>query len=475
MEVKGDNKVNIDLRTGHATNAYQPPPPLTEQELGRASNNPLEAHSHIPDINQAPVTSLSSSFQNPFIGPSEATNDTVEDDTNIGSSNTHIYNSPNEIHSSTNVISNLNSPTSTYELSQESSFNEKTNTNNSDSDDVVKSWQTQPSPCDIVSTNVESHHPFKEIEKGQQGVDDTIHTGTSSFPTLESLNQEQTCASINVTSNANQDLGLASRMVGESNNNEVATKSEPNHQHSDVAEHSTPTSSNQNIEHHKIKGPEIQNPPIQLMERPSENVTNAQYVFPSHVFARNNTNAPVEWSTASNESLFSIYMGNTSFSSELACFKSSDLDKSGDVCMSDQYIASPNHQPPVPVNKFNAISKGTAELHEEGLKVTEAKAAETMREVIMESSQTTKYVVKKEDKKSNSRHQSHGSTGSYAFKTSKDGDKSVSSKGVGENNTPNMKSEQNEKTEEVDQTQKSNTDAPPNRWLSCFSCCTFCH
>lgn len=379
MEVKGDNKVNIDLRTGHATNAYQPPPPLTEQELGRASNNPLEAHSHIPDINQASVTSLSSSFQNPFLGPSEATNDTVEDDTNIGSS-------------STNVISNLNSPTSTYELSQESSFNEKTNTNNSDSDDVVKSWQTQPSPCDIVSTNVESHHPFKEIEKGQQGVDDTIHTGTSSFPTLEPLNQEQTCASINVTGNANQD--------------------------SDVAEHSTPTSSNQNIEHHKIKGPEIQNPPIQLMERPSENVTNAQYVFPSHVFARNNTNAPVEWSTASNESLFSIYMGNTSFSSELACFKSSsDLDKSGDVYMSDQHIASPNHQPPVPVNKFNAISKGTAELHEEGLKVTEAKAAETMREVIMESSQTTKYVVKKEDKKSNSRHQSHGSTGSYAFKT----------------------------------------------------------
>ncbi|OIW18522.1 hypothetical protein TanjilG_13274 [Lupinus angustifolius] len=32
------------------------------------------------------------------------------------------------------------------------------------------------------------------------------------------------------------------------------------------------------------------------------------HTFPSHVFPRNNTNAPVEWSTASNESLFSIYM-----------------------------------------------------------------------------------------------------------------------------------------------------------------------
>jgi len=419
MEVRGDNKFNIDSRIGHARDVYQPPPPLAEQEPGSAYNNHLEDHSHIPDTNQAHATSSSSSSpQNPFLGPSEATNDTVKDDTNNGSSNTYISNSPNELrHSSTNIISNLNSPTSACELSQESSFNEKPNTNNSDSHDAVKSRQTQPPPCNTISTNAESHHPFKEIEKGQQGVDNTLHMGTSSFPTLEPLNQEQTCASINVTTNANQDLGLASRIAVESCNDGIATNSEPKHQHSDVAEHSTPTSSNQNIEHHKIKGPEIQNPPIQVMERPNENGTNPQYVFPSHVFARNNTNAPVEWSTASNESLFSIYMGNTSFSSELACFKSSDLDKSGDVCMSDQHIASPNHQPPVPVNKFNAISKGTAELHEEGFKVTEAKAAETMREVIMESSQTTKNVVKKKDKKSNSRHHSDDSTGSYAFKT----------------------------------------------------------
>jgi len=387
MEVRGDNKINTDLRTGHATDVYQPSTSLTEQKLGSASNDHLEAHSHTPDINQAPATSSSPSSQNPFLGPSEAANNVVKDDANNGSSNTHISNSLNEIHSSTTIISNLNSPTSTRELSQ---FNEKTNTNSSD---------------------------FKEIEKGQQGVDDTIYTGTSSFPTLEPLNQEQNFASINVTSNASQDLGPTSRIVGASSNDDIATNPESKHQHSNVVEHSTPTLSNQNIEHQKIKGQEIQNPPIQVMERPNENGTNGQYVFPSHVFARNTTNAPVEWSTASNESLFSIYMGNTSFSSELACFKSSDLDKFGDVCMSDQHNVSPNNQPPIPVNKFNAISKGTAELHEEGLKVTEAKAAETMREVIMESSQTTKNAVRKEYEKSNSKHHSNGSSESYAFKT----------------------------------------------------------
>jgi hypothetical protein len=94
------------------------------------------------------------------------------------------------------------------------------------------------------------------------------------------------------------------------------------------------------------------------------------------------------------------------------------LDKPGDVNMSyDQPNASPNHQPPTPVNKFNDISQRTAELHEEGLKVTEAKAAETMREVIMESCRTTENVVKREDKKSKSQHESDGSTKSYAFQT----------------------------------------------------------
>lgn len=179
-------------------------------------------------------------------------------------------------------------------------------------------------------------------------------------------------------------------------------------------EHSNDMPEGQTLEHGMNKGQEIQNPRVQVMERPNEsNSITSPYVFPSHVFARNNTNGQVEWSTASNESLFSIYMGNMSFSSELACFKSCEMDKPGDVIITDQQPN--NNQPPTPVNKFNDISQRTAELHEEGLKVTEAKAAETMREVIMESSRTTE---NKEDKKSTSTQlHSDGSTKSYAFQT----------------------------------------------------------
>ncbi|GMI78171.1 hypothetical protein HRI_001486400 [Hibiscus trionum] len=35
--------------------------------------------------------------------------------------------------------------------------------------------------------------------------------------------------------------------------------------------------------------------------------------IPAHVFAPTSTSSQAEWSTASNESLFSIHMGNTSF------------------------------------------------------------------------------------------------------------------------------------------------------------------
>lgn len=212
---------------------------------------------------------------------------------------------------------------------------------------------------------------------------------------------------------------------------------------------------------------ETQNPPVQVMERPGESAgTSPQYTFPSHVFSKSNINSPVEWSTASNESLFSIYMGNTSFSNELVGFKSGELDKPGEVYMYDQPIASPTpEQPPAQVNKFNDISQRTAEhqlLHEESSKATEAKAAETMREVIMESSQTTENVA------SNSHRQSNGSAKSYAFQSSKSRDKRASSNVAGEKENQQKPSEENETPNTADQAPKS------NKWL-CFSCCPFCN
>ncbi|KAE9609652.1 hypothetical protein Lal_00006795 [Lupinus albus] len=244
-------------------------------------------------------------------------------------------------------------------------------------------------------------------------------------------------------------------------------------------------SSGSNMEYRtNNKGPEIQNPPVQVMERQGQgdSSTNSPYTFPSHVFARNNTNAPVEWSTASNESLFSIYMGNMSFSNEIPNFsggnKYTELDKpGGETSMFDQppnVASSPNHQPPAettPVNKFNDISQRTAEMHVEcsKAKATEAKAFETMREVIMETSRTNENAVGKggDDKNSNTRHQSDGSTQSFAFQSS------VSSKGEEKKKQhKQIEKEQEETTTEVDETSKSTTNPPSKGWLTCFSCCS---
>lgn len=61
------------------------------------------------------------------------------------------------------------------------------------------------------------------------------------------------------------------------------------------------------------------------------------YRIPSSVFARSKSTTPMEWSVASNESLFSIHIGNTSFSKDhlflFGEFKPDELNKSGEFIM----------------------------------------------------------------------------------------------------------------------------------------------
>ncbi|XP_026385245.1 uncharacterized protein LOC113280875 isoform X1 [Papaver somniferum] len=68
-----------------------------------------------------------------------------------------------------------------------------------------------------------------------------------------------------------------------------------------------------------------QSPPIQVMGR-TDNFENS-YRIPSSVFSRSKSTTPQEWSVASNESLFSIHVGNNSFSREQMAF----LGKSGEL------------------------------------------------------------------------------------------------------------------------------------------------
>ncbi|CAN0876936.1 hypothetical protein LINGRAHAP2_LOCUS11576 [Linum grandiflorum] len=120
------------------------------------------------------------------------------------------------------------------------------------------------------------------------------------------------------------------------------------------------------------------------------------YRIPSEVFARTKSSTPMEWSVASNESLFSIQMGNMSFTKDQAFL----LEKSGEMGYDPNFsmglgpTASPmgEHRPP----KSNAGSPSTKpsemtsppsqdQPKSAGLGSGEPKAAETMREVIKEN------------------------------------------------------------------------------------------
>ncbi|XP_048603620.1 uncharacterized protein BNAC02G22810D [Brassica napus] len=69
-----------------------------------------------------------------------------------------------------------------------------------------------------------------------------------------------------------------------------------------------------------------QSPPTQIMERCTNNATSTPpYRIPPHVFEITTSTAPAEWSTLSNESLFSIHMGDNTFTEEIDYFKSGEL------------------------------------------------------------------------------------------------------------------------------------------------------
>ncbi|CAJ2639253.1 unnamed protein product [Trifolium pratense] len=238
----------------------------------------------------------------------------------------------------------------------------------------------------------------------------------------------------------------------------------------------------------------IQNPPIQVMERQEDPpATSSTNRIPLHVFDRDQSNTKY-WSATSNESLFSIQMGNMSFSNDMAWSSNLDVvDKQADHTNNASGGSQSNHPPPLPPpqsTKFNDISNSFAEQHEDSLKATEAKAAETMREVIMETSTIPKNNKSNGDLKfDNSAPHSNillssysdndhsqdpdGSTKSFAFKASTDRDKNPSSRrGEDMRKQQKQSTEQNVKgTSGAPQNPKSTPNASENKWLSCFACC----
>ncbi|KAA8530438.1 hypothetical protein F0562_005147 [Nyssa sinensis] len=91
-----------------------------------------------------------------------------------------------------------------------------------------------------------------------------------------------------------------------------------------------------------------QSPPIQMMGRPTGYDPNR---IPSSIFGGKPA-SPMDWSVASNESLFSINMGNNSFSRDRAIL----LGKSGELTTINESNNSPFSPHPVTDAEFNELN-----------------------------------------------------------------------------------------------------------------------
>ncbi|KAM7278585.1 hypothetical protein ACFE04_005719 [Oxalis oulophora] len=229
-----------------------------------------------------------------------------------------------------------------------------------------------------------------------------------------------------------------------------------------------------------------QSPPRQSMDRTDDDpaISPSKYRIPSHVFARNTSTAPHEWSIASSESLFSIHPGNMSFTGDqLAYFKSGELGLPGENNIIPADPASTAH-PSSATNK----STESENVDDARFGVTETTAPETTMEVkkvneedplkkkppsVKELPPTTtpppniaSHSVRSDD--------SMGSVKSFAFPILTGMDKSGSSKPGKTAKQPQSQPETPSQTKEEEDGLKDSIEPPPdaqqNKWC-CISCC----
>ncbi|XVE54689.1 hypothetical protein DITRI_Ditri03aG0102100 [Diplodiscus trichospermus] len=315
-------------------------------------------------------------------------------------------------------------------------------------------------------------------ENGQVSSDN--RSRFSSSPSLSS-NLSGDAIQLSPTRTSTPDVGVSSQLKDKHSEDETQDSSMPNSGRS-------------------IDGSAMIIPATQAMEQStggSPLATSDKNRIPSSVFARTSTNAPAEWSVASNESLFSIQMGNMSFSKDqLSWTKSGELGfYTIDSTMTGPFYEVPSNQ--TPTKKSTEITKKSGNLKEGQFGVTEA-AAETMREVLRDKECQHKENVAKESPRSPSlsRH-SDASVKSFAFPIlTGDADKSGSStknkKQPSQPSTPkttaqtpsetsNKQTPQTSKLQSPPETPKQDTpksqtpkatrDAGPKKRFSCFSCC----
>ena len=209
-------------------------------------------------------------------------------------------------------------------------------------------------------------------------------------------------------------LSKDTQLASNHSNKDIPASSMPNHERSSHGSAGQPTAqvvSGRSTESGLPNKSSTQFLPVQVMERPGDPAS-SQYRIPSYVFARTKSTVPMEWSTASNESLFSIHTGNMSFTKEQFNW----LVKSGELVMTGPLMDISNNHSPTNKSTENSPKKATLD---EVSGVTETKAAKTMREIILEneahSSKDIQSLVEDASHSPRLSHRSDQGTKSFAF------------------------------------------------------------
>ncbi|XP_008793189.1 uncharacterized protein LOC103709549 [Phoenix dactylifera] len=192
-----------------------------------------------------------------------------------------------------------------------------------------------------------------------------------------------------------------------------------------------------------------QSPPVQVMGKSDGYDPNR---IPSSVFARTKSTTPMEWSVASNESLFSIQMGR---SGELSGFYNGQWD---------------GYPPISPLPGSSPAQSVGAGLGLEEPSVAEAANAEAMKDVLRAAAEEKGKPLAGGVPHSDSKHSdsSVNSYRSFAFPILTDG----------KNESMKVESVHQRTPKEQPQPQpdplKAVSDAAEKKWFPCFSCCPFC-
>ncbi|KAJ9173195.1 hypothetical protein P3X46_016358 [Hevea brasiliensis] len=231
-----------------------------------------------------------------------------------------------------------------------------------------------------------------------------------------------------------------------------------------------------NLESKEVSAPEVSG------HNPSSSAMNPQKLIsmqssggydpnriPSSIFA-SKPSTPMEWSVASNESLFSIHMGNNSFSKDNAFM----LYKSGEL----PNLEDTNNLPPsqLPIIVAQTFEKKIEDMNEDS-KVTEEKLVESAKVEPEFPANSTKAVPEETQKNisqekatsADDLRNSSSSTQSFQFPVLE-----ANAAGSGSVKVAIGKSPSKKQPKQESQPQTPGTPPKPNgrSWFSCFSCCS---